>query len=997
MTKGLISTLAFAQLLFTAGACSCDGEPGLARVRSEIAFEPETLAFGPVAIGKSRTRLLRVINSGSNSLNVCVVEGAACEGASTFGDPQFTWLLEDPAATKLTLPPGGELSVVVQFTPRGDADVTTALTVAHDGTNGPTADVGLTGSGVAPDVTITPAVIDFHMVTVGQRADETIEIANRTPLPQEIIVDPIGADSVAFGVTSPDGVDLASDESIEISLAPDQAVTLRVFYRPLEEGTHAAELQARFCPTCIRTVSLSGHSARPTMVINPASLDFGSSDEGAAATRQFEIGNIGNAPLTVRDISGHDGTSSEFTASTPAGLPAQVAIGETMTVTVQYVGVTPGTDEGRLAVHSNSWDDPDTADDERVGFVAVRAESTGGDIEPLPPGINFGTVQLETSVDRVLLLENAGNRSLRIDSIDLMSAEPSVTMRLADRVPATLAPGDTIEATLSYAPLVEGIVAAEVIVGSDDRDEGTLVVPVMGVGGVPNGCAVAVAPSAVTFGVVERGTTVTLGVEVRNRGNQTCNLSSFAVTGSSDFALAGTVPAQMTVPAQSQRHLDVTYTPAQYGSASGALTFDSNATDTPQVQVPLSGASAVSDVRVIPSSLNFGVVPVLCRSPYRTVTIYNTGNSDVQITAAYLDPSTTPELTLEPVTTPRALRGGESAQLRLRYSPADVGVDTGVLFVEHSQSPAPVAVPLTGDGRTDIVLTDSFQQLATPAADVLFVVDNSGSMGDEQGALGANLSAFLGFAQSEGVDYRIAVTTTDVARRGEQGRFVEAQPYRVRVLSPQTPSVNQVFDSNVNVGTDGNGTERGFEAAYLALTDPLINTWNVDFLRTDAILAVIFVSDEQEQSSRPTDFYESFLRNIKGYARPEMFSASAIVGTTPGGCRSRTGDADYAPRYMAIAQNTGGVVESICSANWGQTLANIGLNSFGLKRRFFLSSQPVAATVAVSVDGISVPSVSATGVESWRYDLTNNSVVFAPGRVPQAGAAIEVTYTVACL
>ena len=73
-----------------------------------------------------------------------------------------------------------------------------------------------------------------------------------------------------------------------------------------------------------------------------------------------------------------------------------------------------------------------------------------------------------------------------------------------------------------------------------------------------------------------------------------------------------------------------------------------------------------------------------------------------------------------------------------------------------------------------------------------------------------------------------------------------------------------------------------------------------------------------------------------------MFSFSAIVGTQAGGCNGPGGDAQYAPRYIQVAQNTGGVVESICNANWGQTLANIGLNSFGLKRQFVLSSAPVA-------------------------------------------------------
>jgi len=993
MTKGIRSTPCVILLALSGGGC--DGDPGLARVRSEIVFEPASLAFGDVAIGQSRERLLKMVNDGSDVLDVCLAEGPRCPAATVFMDRQFSWIIDEPEADRLTIGPGAELEVLVRFTPSVDGATAGVLAVAHDGTNGPMSEVSLTGNGVAPDVLINPAAIDFGMVTVGQRRDEPIEIINHTALPQRLSIDAITQDAAVFGVTNADGADVAPTESTDFELAAGASVTVRAFYAPVEEGADTASLVVRFCPACERTVALAGHSARPIMTITPASLDFGSLPEAQSATREFEIGNQGNAPLTVSALNLDAGTSAEF--SPQASLPLEIAVGEVATVAVEYVGVTPGRDEGRIAVVSNSWDDPNTADDERIGYVAVTAESTGPDIEPLPAGIAFGTVPLETTIERRLLLENVGNRPLAISSIELMSANRTLTMRVRDRVPASLAPGDTVEATLTFTPLTPGPVEGQVVVTSDDRDEGTLVVPVSGIGGIPDGCAVGVAPTEVTFGIVERGTRATLGVEIRNPGNQACSLSNFMVTGSADFALGSGAPAALTVPPQSQGHVQITFTPAAYGQMSAQLTFATNAADQPTVSVPLSGASAASDVRVIPSSLNFGVVPVRCRSPYRNVTIYNTGNNDVQITSAALDPTTTAEFTLDPLSTPRTLRGGESAQLRLRYAPTDIGLDTGVLFIEHTAAPAPVAVPLTGDGRTDAVITDSFQQLASPAADVLFVVDNSGSMQDEQNALGSNLSAFLSFAQAEGVDYRIAVTTTDVARRGERGRFVEGQPYQTRVMSPSTPNVTRVFSANVNVGTDGDGSERGFEAAYLALTDPLINTWNTGLLRPDAMLAVIFVSDEQEQSSRPVSFYESFLRNVKGFARPEMFSASAIVGTTPGGCRSRTGEADYAPRYMQMAQNTGGVVESICNANWGQTLANIGLNSFGLKRTFFLSSQPVQATLAVRVDGIQVPTISAAGVTSWSYDVGSNSVVFVAGRAPQPGATVEVTYSVACL
>jgi hypothetical protein len=183
----------------------------------------------------------------------------------------------------------------------------------------------------------------------------------------------------------------------------------------------------------------------------------------------------------------------------------------------------------------------------------------------------------------------------------------------------------------------------------------------------------------------------------------------------------------------------------------------------------------------------------------------------------------------------------------------------------------------------------------------------------------------------------------------------------------------------------------------LALKDPLINTYNAGFLRTDAALAIVMVSDEEDHSSRAVSFYENFFRNIKGFQNSGMFSFSAIVGTQAGGCNGSGGQADYAPRYIQVAQNTGGVVESICNANWGQTLANIGLNSFGLKRQFVLSSAPVEATISVEVNGMMVPRQTPGGTMRWEYEASSNSVIFQTGSVPQAGASIAITYSVHCL
>jgi hypothetical protein len=270
-------------------------------------------------------------------------------------------------------------------------------------------------------------------------------------------------------------------------------------------------------------------------------------------------------------------------------------------------------------------------------------------------------------------------------------------------------------------------------------------------------------------------------------------------------------------------------------------------------------------------------------------------------------------------------------------------------------------------------------------------------MGEEQASLAANFLSFVRFADAQGLDYHMAITTTDVSG-GENGRFVPLTGTAPRVVTPQTtPSPVAVFTQNARVGTGGSGSERGLEAAYLALSNPLIAGHNAGFLRPEAALSVIYVSDEEDSSTRTLDFYVSFLLGIKGAQNANTFTASAIVGDAPSGCSGSGGSAQPGARYIEVAERTGGLVQSICTPDWARALENVSTTAFGFKSRFVLSGQPVPATLVVAVDGAVVPAVDAQGAPRWSYDAGANAVVFTPYATPEPGAQIRIEYRAECL
>ena len=167
------------------------------------------------------------------------------------------------------------------------------------------------------------------------------------------------------------------------------------------------------------------------------------------------------------------------------------------------------------------------------------------------------------------------------------------------------------------------------------------------------------------------------------------------------------------------------------------------------------------------------------------------------------------------------------------------------------------------------------------AVDILFVIDNSGSMGAEQGTLAQSFASFINVleAQEVGANYRIGVTTTagdGVLRatscRSRLHEFIFEWQFGT-IDERQTGCLNNCFIENIDLGVpwvekgdgvtnippgltiaqvlqcigpqgiNGPGYEKPLEAMRNALLDP-----TSDFLRDDALLAVVFVTDEADCS-----------------------------------------------------------------------------------------------------------------------------------------------------
>jgi hypothetical protein len=289
------------------------------------------------------------------------------------------------------------------------------------------------------------------------------------------------------------------------------------------------------------------------------------------------------------------------------------------------------------------------------------------------------------------------------------------------------------------------------------------------------------------------------------------------------------------------------------------------------------------------------------------------------------------------------------------------------------------------------VQQDRIVQVTVPSVDVLFVMDNSCSMSEEQAALTANFSLFMGYFEGSGLDYHVGVISTDMYTTGDPKEGHKGKLRTIggeKWISETTTNSNSVFAQMASMGTGGSSDEKGRAAVWTALVTQ-VEAYNKGFLRDDASLSIIVISDENDYSGNmpvTQDEFIAWLQTMK--SEPGMVTFSSIVGPDPSGCAT----AEAGAQYLRVTREVGGIEWSICDSDWSTVLELLGMQAAGLKREFYLSQVPVEESIAVWVeeDGDEVHFDAGT---DWTYDRARNSIRFSE-YVPTPLAKVFIEYEV---
>lgn len=328
----------------------------------------------------------------------------------------------------------------------------------------------------------------------------------------------------------------------------------------------------------------------------------------------------------------------------------------------------------------------------------------------------------------------------------------------------------------------------------------------------------------------------------------------------------------------------------------------------------------------------------------------------------------------------------------------------GIAVSENAETSQQVETPPAG-------VTKNYYFFVKRSADILFVIDDSNSMSEEQALLQSGFPSFTSAlnAYSAGtLDWHVAITSTDIASSGpgKQGELVAFQnmPAGTYYLdtSISTSEANASFQSTVAIGIGGSTDERGIAAARLTVEREFDAQTSRGFIRPDTSFSVIVLSDEDERSSQdpkssaytpaePIDLPANFVPAIHALdtvsSIPKTITFHSIV-TSSKECLDGAG-AWMGTTYMDLSKLTDGIVGDICALkqSYQEQLNSLAAKIVNEAKTYTLPCQKI-------VDGSAEAYEQALGGALMKVPSTfvaPNKIVLK--KAPPLGSLIKAKFT----
>jgi len=363
-------------------------------IAASVTFLPGSLTFADQTVGTtSPASVVTLSNTGTAALTVNTI---AITGANK-GD----YIQSNTCGASVAV--GASCTISTTFTPAAVGIRTASISVG-DSASGSPQTVPLTGTGIAPTVTLSPSSTIFANQTVGTTSPASV-ITLSNPGNATLTI-------TSINVTGPNSGDFTQTNTCGISLAPGTSCTIGVLFSPLAPGTRQAAISvvdnAAGSP---QTAALSGVGTAPSVTFSTSTISFGTISVGTTSPAGgVTLFNMGNATLSISSITITGTNAADFAQTNTCG--AAVMAANNCTISVTFTPSAAGTRTAAISITDSATGSPQSVSLTGTGTTGGPAAS----VSPLK--LTFASQNiLTTSPAQTITLSNTGTAALSVIGI----------------------------------------------------------------------------------------------------------------------------------------------------------------------------------------------------------------------------------------------------------------------------------------------------------------------------------------------------------------------------------------------------------------------------------------------------------------------------------------------------------------------------------------------------------------------------------------------------
>ena len=289
-----------------------------------------------------------------------------------------------------------------------------------------------------------PSPANFGSVVIGNTVPQSVVLSNTGG--SDLTISQTTVSGAGFGIGS---------LGLPLTLPPGQSVPLPTTFAPQSSGNFSGSVSIVYSvlknkshgrgnlpSNGTTTVSLNGTGVTPgQLTANPSSLNFGNVQVSSSQTLTDSITNVGGVSVTISQATA-TGPGFSFSGLNP---PLTLNPGASVTFSVVFAPLSASSASGSMTVTSN-------ASNPTLTIALSGIGTPQGQLAVSPTSQDFGTVTVGANSSKAANL-SASLGNVTVTTANLNNSEFSIS---GITFPVTIAPGQSVPFTLTFAPQTSG-------------------------------------------------------------------------------------------------------------------------------------------------------------------------------------------------------------------------------------------------------------------------------------------------------------------------------------------------------------------------------------------------------------------------------------------------------------------------------------------------------------------------------------------------------------